>query len=297
MQKDELVPSHFMDCGRDEGLVLAACSGLDHSASLKLARWHGSMDGASKTASTDYHTITHHNGGGTAHRMDRKAAPARARSITLMPDYAPSKWVSDHNLTFTHFYLDSAFVASIYAGMFGREMEPDAFLAVEGCPDVQTSDLLELCAYECLGDADIKQLKLDGWAVVLTEKILRTRSTYANAFVERAPHVLDGPRQADLVAFIEESLDENICLEQLSRVAGMNTYGFSRAFRAATGKSPYQYVLERRVVRARTLLEAGNDTIADIAYQCGFSSQQHMTNTFSKMLGVTPGKYRKDRLS
>ena len=91
---------------------------------------------------------------------------------------------------------------------------------------------------------------------------------------------------------IEDRLSDKIMLSALADRVGLTEIQFCRAFKGATGQSPYQFVLERRVQRARRLLEEGRLTIADIAYTCGFSSQQHMTNIFTRRVGISPGKYR-----
>jgi AraC family transcriptional regulator len=68
-------------------------------------------------------------------------------------------------------------------------------------------------------------------------------------------------------------------------------------FRAATGLTPHQYVLEQRLHRARQLLEQKETALADIAVACGFSVQTHMTDNFRKHLGITPGEYRRSFFS
>lgn len=96
--------------------------------------------------------------------------------------------------------------------------------------------------------------------------------------------------------FIEEQLAENLSLRELANLVGfVDGTGFSRAFSAALGAPPYQYVVQRRIARARHLLECTDDQLADIAYACGFSSQQHMTNVFTQKLGFAPGRYRRER--
>ncbi len=99
---------------------------------------------------------------------------------------------------------------------------------------------------------------------------------------------------ARLLDFIECQLAEDISLTCLASEAGLSVYHFSRSFKASLGLSPHQYVLERRIARARELLEAGTCPLADIAYTVGFSSQAHMTDVFRKRLGITPGAYRKE---
>ena len=64
---------------------------------------------------------------------------------------------------------------------------------------------------------------------------------------------------------------------------------------AVTGSPPHHYVIERRVARARGQLERGVEPIVDVVLECGFSSQAHMTSTFTRQLGVSPGRYRRER--
>jgi AraC family transcriptional regulator len=66
-----------------------------------------------------------------------------------------------------------------------------------------------------------------------------------------------------------------------------------RAFRAAVGQSPHQYVVSRRVEHARRLLSGTATPIADIALAAGFSSQSHLSNWFRRIVGVSPAVYRK----
>lgn len=96
--------------------------------------------------------------------------------------------------------------------------------------------------------------------------------------------------------YIEVSLDEDLSLNTLAALAGLTTFHFARAFKKATGQSPRQYVLERRMARARTCLETTDLSLAEIAYSSGFSSQAHMTDVFRRRLGITPGKYKTQKL-
>jgi AraC-like DNA-binding protein len=55
-----------------------------------------------------------------------------------------------------------------------------------------------------------------------------------------------------------------------------------RAFKAATGKTLHRFVLERRIERAKQMLQQDHSTLADIAYACGFCSQAHLTSVFAQ---------------
>lgn len=93
---------------------------------------------------------------------------------------------------------------------------------------------------------------------------------------------------------IDTLIADDLKLEQLSSEVRMDATTFLKAFRASTGLSVTRYVLEQRIDRARRLLTETNAPIAEIAYDCGFSSQQHMTNMFSAKLGISPGRLRKE---
>ncbi|MEL7444239.1 MAG: AraC family transcriptional regulator [Pseudomonadota bacterium] len=93
--------------------------------------------------------------------------------------------------------------------------------------------------------------------------------------------------------YIDANLDGQLALSDLSALLDVSVYHFSRGFRKAIGMSAHQYVLERRLTRARELL-SGDQPLAEVAYAVGFSSQAHMTDVFRKHIGVTPGRYRRE---
>jgi AraC-like DNA-binding protein len=91
---------------------------------------------------------------------------------------------------------------------------------------------------------------------------------------------------------IEQDLDHPLTLADLAAEAGLGVRQFCRAFRASTGASPHQYVLERRIVRAQKLIAAGG-MLAEVALQCGFADQSQLTRSFSRRVGLTPAAYRR----
>lgn len=92
--------------------------------------------------------------------------------------------------------------------------------------------------------------------------------------------------------FVEANLETDIRLEMMAGLCGRSTEYFVRVFKATAGVSPYQYVLNLRIERAKALLGVEGASIADVALQCGFSHQEHLTRMFRRFTGVTPGRYR-----
>jgi AraC family transcriptional regulator len=93
---------------------------------------------------------------------------------------------------------------------------------------------------------------------------------------------------------IEAELDKKLSLGSLAKESGYSRAHFLRMFRTATGLTPHQYVLERRLGAAQQLLRESRMLLADIALRCGFCSQTHMSDVFRKRLGVTPLEYRRN---
>jgi AraC family transcriptional regulator len=105
--------------------------------------------------------------------------------------------------------------------------------------------------------------------------------------------VLPRGRLRAVVEYIEEHLDGCPTLAQLAAVVRLNPYHFARQFKAATGLPPHQYVILRRVERAKQLLQAGTDlSLAEVALRAGFSDQSQFSRHFKRLVGVTPGQFR-----
>ena len=96
-----------------------------------------------------------------------------------------------------------------------------------------------------------------------------------------------------MVAFVEDNLGSNISLLEMAAVAGYSPDHFARLFKRTFRLSPHQYILARRIERAKALLRDPKLPIVDVALACGFSSQAHLTEMFRRSTGVTPGTYRK----
>ncbi len=99
---------------------------------------------------------------------------------------------------------------------------------------------------------------------------------------------------AKLDTYITENIERNLCLSELANLCDLSMHHFARSFKSEIGKTPYQYILDRRLALARRMLTTTSQSIADIAYEVGFSSQSHMTDLFRKILGTTPAKYRQN---
>ncbi|KQZ46664.1 hypothetical protein ASD54_21895 [Rhizobium sp. Root149] len=111
----------------------------------------------------------------------------------------------------------------------------------------------------------------------------------------REPQSLGRAPLALIDEFIEENLGSNLSLSSLAELAGLSRFHFSRAFKAATGETPYKHVLRRRMEKAKLLLAAGEMTIDEIAGRLGFQDSAYFQRTFKSWMGMSVKAF-KDRL-
>jgi len=96
-----------------------------------------------------------------------------------------------------------------------------------------------------------------------------------------------------VVDWIEQELDRPLSLEQVAARAGLSPYHFSRLFTARMGRSVMAHVRGRRLVRgARRLCDEPDLKLVDLAFDCGFESQEAFTRAFKRVFGVAPGRFR-----
>ena len=93
---------------------------------------------------------------------------------------------------------------------------------------------------------------------------------------------------------LESKLDGSIALKELARECGLSASHFARAFRHSTGLSPHQWLLERRIEKAKELLKQGDMPLSDVALTSGFADQSHFTRVFGSRVGVPPGIWKRN---
>jgi AraC family transcriptional regulator len=85
---------------------------------------------------------------------------------------------------------------------------------------------------------------------------------------------------------------EPVPVSKLAAAAGLSVFHFSRAFRQSMGTSPYQYLLARKIERAKSFLAESNRSVAEVAASVGFSRPNHFARVFKKQTGFSPNEFR-----
>jgi AraC family transcriptional regulator len=138
------------------------------------------------------------------------------------------------------------------------------------------------------------ELYVDSLITLFGVHILRH---YSN--VRKPPLVIRGGLGASVARrlqdYIENNLSRSLPVAELAGIAGLSVRHFIQAFTRSFGEPPHRYVVDQRLAFAEKLLTRGDLTIAEVAYQSGFSSQSHLTTTMKKHRQKTPLQVRRER--
>jgi AraC-like DNA-binding protein len=104
---------------------------------------------------------------------------------------------------------------------------------------------------------------------------------------------------SDGLARAREHIDRHfakaLTIEKLAAMARLSPFHFIRAFRAAYGETPHQYLRARRLERAKELLATTTFPVTEVCDKVGFHSPGSFTTLFRRQTGETPGEYRAAR--
>ena len=122
---------------------------------------------------------------------------------------------------------------------------------------------------------------------------MRATDCRGDADLSRQPvRALQKWRLKRVVEYVDTNLSSKVSLLDLAAVAGLSRMHFACQFRAATGLRPHEFLLQRRICRAKELMRGTSMTIAEIALTVGFLTQAHFTTVFKRFVGYTPRQWR-----
>ena len=218
--------------------------------------------------------------------------PPPAGSIAVVPAGSPVSWRWSGRFDWLAIFLEPGLVARVATLAF--DLDP-ARLTV---PPLDSLELPQLQAAMGAVDAELTAagaggpLAAESLANVLAVHLIRHIVSPRRPVGGRDGALPRGRLRA-VVEYIEEHFGAAPTLEQMAAVARLSPYHFARQFKAATGLPPHQYVIVRRVERAKQLLHGGSDlTLADVATHAGFSDQSQFSHHFKRRVGVTPRQFR-----
>jgi AraC family transcriptional regulator len=133
-------------------------------------------------------------------------------------------------------------------------------------------------------------LLIEAVGVVLTGHMVRHWS--AQPGPRRVKGQLSPGQIRTTLEAIDSSMASGVRIRDLANQAGLGTHQFTRVFRQTMSCTPYHFVMQRRIEKARFLLEKTSLPLVDIAFEVGFVSQSHFTSAFRREMNATPASYR-----
>ncbi|MEO1155400.1 MAG: AraC family transcriptional regulator [Pseudomonadota bacterium] len=219
--------------------------------------------------------------------LNRISEPIRTGTFHVVPANADVHFQAPqrHVLVALPFPVDHlSRMLEMEVGALLRDLEP---LHRRMQDDALIRHLMLAAWREAARDDPAAALFIDGAVLAISAAMLRLAGVEGQA----APAALDDRRLARAAEHVEAHLEATITLDAMADVAGLSPFHFNRAFRAATGRTPHQYVTARRIERARRLLTTDMPA-AQVAFACGFASQSHFGQVFKAATGLTPRAYR-----
>jgi len=106
------------------------------------------------------------------------------------------------------------------------------------------------------------------------------------------PQRISGRNLKNVLDMIEDRLDECLNLAEMCSLANVSKFHFIRLFSEATGRTPYQYIQQRRIEKARLMLTTSDRSVAEIGAAVGFADAPNFSRTFTRHVGMSPSQYR-----
>ncbi|MGW3664068.1 AraC family transcriptional regulator [Streptomyces sp. NPDC005141] len=215
--------------------------------------------------------------GAVRYDLDRHEHGTPHDTVSLLPPHIPHNGApaTEHGFRKRVLYLDSSRLADDLIG-----------------PAVDGPDLVDPVLRHRVGQVHTAlahpgdELEADSRLTLIAER-LRVRLRPGSAPQPSRP---DRPLAHKLRQLLDERLVEGIALDEAARLVHAHPAHLVRAFSGAFGIAPHQYLMSRRVDRARRLLLDGRPP-GEVATTTGFYDQSHLTRHFRRLVGVTPGRY------
>jgi AraC family transcriptional regulator len=224
----------------------------------------------------------------TCWRNDRRySGTAVHGDIDIIPARLPMRWeMYDRNDTALLMSLPQALLRNVVAqsGLDPARMEiRDRFQIRD--PELETLSWAMRRELE-LGSPS-GRLYLEGLTLAVASRLMARHSSITKHIADRHEG-LNGRRLKRVLSFIEDQLAEDLSLEKIAAVAGISASHLQTLFQASMGMPVHQYVIQRRVERAKTLLTQDDLSLAEIALAAGFAHQSHMARHMRRTLGLSP---------
>jgi AraC family transcriptional regulator len=215
------------------------------------------------------------------------------RNICITPSDTITEWRHSGQPQILQVYIRRSVYEGAVAELFGGDASSAEIVPRFGITD-PLLEQLALTLTEVLRTGAFRDgLYIDTVAQMIAVHLARAHSVQARPRPLQAALTVPHQRMRQLLDYIEANLHDHLTLDVMAAQVGISPLYLARAFKTAVGQSPHQYVLMRRVERAKELLRNTDMPIVDVALSVGFSSQSHLSHWMIRQTGVSPAAYRR----
>lgn len=214
--------------------------------------------------------------------------------IDVVPAGLDGWWEDDADCTILRLSIGPELLSTAATAM-GRDPESVSLVPKFQLRDARIESIAWAIKTELEATVPSDRLYAETLALALAVRLVES-GNQSGGEKSTTVRTLSALQRRRLVDFIEDHIDRSLSLADLAAVAGLSLSHLKPLFRASFGMPVHQYVLTRRVERARLMLLLSEDmSLSQVALEAGFSHQSHMAHWMRRILGITPGMIARTR--
>ncbi len=285
----------------------AEAAGVVRGWDVPVVAWHtpDGFDtfGESERGVFPHHTLTFSLSGPSGPRVEalvgrRRLVQPDSDAVTLHHAGLENGFRAAGDIRFAHIYFTDGFARRIGAELYGSVGDREGLLLREGLVFFSDPELRRIAGDYVARALDATEpptaLEMDSRANLLGLRLVGWHSILAPSARVRARRGGLAPwRLRRATEWLEARMAEDARLADLAAAVGLSERHLCTAFRVSTGRPPHQWLLDRRVERAKGLLAADPARpVTEVALACGFTSSAHFATVFRRATGKTPSAWR-----
>lgn len=212
------------------------------------------------------------------------------RAMALNPGQSILVTQDVHTREYTALVINKRFLQEIAYNACGKT--DVQFILDSYVVSRRLTNFFEDFIYEATNMQSNYTLMLDSISIQIVIQLLREINSNILNKINRKVYS-DKPHINKAIEYIKEYYNSNISIDDLCKVCNLSPYHFIRIFKLETGKTPHEFILDKKISKALRKIKDGQHSLNEVSQLCGFISQSHFSTVFKKKVGVSPLVYKR----